>query len=241
MASSMRSTSEAPSTESGVADMRHLNRGRAMLVLTSTLLSALALLAGGMLPAAAATPHSTGTAATGTTTTGTTAEAATDSASATATTEPAGGSPRVVLGDPILTGFPRPILFLPRGASTAYVVEQGGIIRRVTYNSGTHTWSRAGGFLNISSRVTDPTGDDASEQGLLGPCLRSRLRYQRPLLRLLHLQVDWQRHAFRVPAQEPDQGRPAIRAQDPRHPGSVSQPQRRHAAVQGQLPVHLHR
>ena len=79
-------------------------------------------------------------------------------------------APQVVLGTPILTGLTLPVLFVPYGPahSTGYVVEQTGVIIRVTYDAITHAWTNAGVFLDIQALVTDPTGVGAGEQGLLG-------------------------------------------------------------------------
>lgn len=83
---------------------------------------------------------------------------------------PAGVLPKVVLGSPILTGFSRPVLFVPRGAknATGFVVEQIGRIWNVTHNAANDTWARAGIFLDIRTLVTDPNVANADEQGLLG-------------------------------------------------------------------------
>jgi glucose/arabinose dehydrogenase len=70
---------------------------------------------------------------------------------------------------PILSGYERPLLVTHDGHNvrTIFVVEQGGRIKRATHKNG--SWKKLGGFLNISSKVNDPTESRArSEQGLLG-------------------------------------------------------------------------
>lgn len=133
--------------------MAPIRRPRRVLVVGATLAAVLAMAATGLLPVAASTPP----------------QAVLGNLESSAAV-PAGTAPRVVLGAPILTGFTLPVLFVPHG-STGYVVEQVGIIRRVTYNSATHAWQRAGIFLDIRARVTDPRGTGAGEQGLLGMAL----------------------------------------------------------------------
>jgi glucose/arabinose dehydrogenase len=84
---------------------------------------------------------------------------------------PAGGPPRVVLGEPVLSAFDRPVLFIPRGArhASGFVVEQTGRVQNTSYDLATGTWARNGTFLDIHTLVSDPSIE--GEQGLLGMAL----------------------------------------------------------------------
>jgi glucose/arabinose dehydrogenase len=75
-------------------------------------------------------------------------------------------SSRVSL-DPILTGYSRPVLvtWAPGSSNVIFIVEQTGLIKRATFQAG--RWRKLGMFLDLRSRVNDPS-QGGNERGLLG-------------------------------------------------------------------------
>ncbi|MGD8485124.1 MAG: PQQ-dependent sugar dehydrogenase [Chloroflexota bacterium] len=68
----------------------------------------------------------------------------------------------------ILGGYQRPLLVThaPSGGREVFIVEQGGRIKRATYQGG--SWVKLGTFLDLSGQVNDPNRSGNNERGLLG-------------------------------------------------------------------------
>ena len=68
----------------------------------------------------------------------------------------------------ILSGYSRPVLVTNSGGGgrTIFIVEQSGRIKRAKFSNG--SWKKLGTFLDISSKVNDPSKPDNFERGLLG-------------------------------------------------------------------------
>ena len=84
--------------------------------------------------------------------------------------------PKVAL-KPILSGYERPILVTNAGDASRdlYIVEQAGLIKRVTFRNG--AWKKAGVFLDMRQIVLSPDSGGHFEQGLLS--LAFHPRYQK--------------------------------------------------------------
>jgi hypothetical protein len=77
------------------------------------------------------------------------------------------GSSEVVL-KPILSGYRRPVLVThaPGDPGVIYVVQQIGTVERAVLEDG--RWRKAGRFLDLRERVSDPDRVGNNERGLLG-------------------------------------------------------------------------
>ena len=68
----------------------------------------------------------------------------------------------------VLGGYSQPVLVTNSGGNsrTIFIVEQSGRIKRATFTNG--RWKKLGTFLDLRSKVNDPTKPDNGERGLLG-------------------------------------------------------------------------